>query len=71
MQSTSSSDQTETSVSPDDADQGMRPPIEELKGRLEILNARVKGFIRERPAACLAGALALGYLVARIVRRRS
>jgi hypothetical protein len=45
--------------------------IDELKGRLEELNRQVKDFIRARPVTCLAGALALGYVVARIARRRS
>jgi hypothetical protein len=46
-----------------------RLSVEELKERLDEINERIKGFIRERPAACLLGALALGYLVARLARR--
>ena len=49
----------------------LRPRIEELKERIGSLNDRVKGFIKEHPAACLMGALGLGYLIARIARRRS
>lgn len=45
--------------------------LEELKQRLLSLNDQAKGFIKEHPAACLMGALGLGYLVARIARRRS
>jgi hypothetical protein len=48
-----------------------RPRIEELKERIGSLNDRVKGFIKEHPTACLMGALGLGYLFARIARRRS
>jgi hypothetical protein len=48
-----------------------RPSIEELKERIVSLNDRAKGFIKEHPAACLVGALGLGYLFARIARRRS
>ena len=58
-------------VNTNDRDEGLRPRIEELKERLESLNDRVKGFIKEHPAACLMGALGLGYLFARIARRRS
>ena len=54
----------------DDSD-GLRSRIEELKERIVSLNDRAKGFIPEHPAACLMGALGLGYLVARIARRRS
>ena len=50
---------------------GLRPRIEELKERIVSLNDRAKGFIKEHPAACLVGALGLGYLFARIARRRS
>ena len=45
--------------------------IEALKERIGSLNGRVKGFIKEHPTACLMGAVGLGYLFARIARRRS
>jgi hypothetical protein len=51
-------------------DDGLRPRIEELKERIVSLNDRATGFIKEHPVACLMGALGLGYLVARISRRR-
>jgi hypothetical protein len=54
-----------------DGNDGLRPRIEELKERIVSLNDRAKGFIKEHPAACLVGALGLGYLFARIARRRS
>ncbi len=46
-----------------------RISVEEVQARLKEINDRIKGFIRERPAACLLGALAVGYLVARVARR--
>ena len=54
-----------------DGNDGIRPRIEELRGRIASLNDRAQGFIKEHPAACLMGALGLGYLFARIARRRS
>jgi hypothetical protein len=47
------------------------PQIEDAKRRLGRLNGEVTGFIKDHPAACLLGAVALGYLVARVARRRS
>jgi hypothetical protein len=55
----------------DDGSGESRAHIQELKERLEALNDRVQGLIKEHPAACLMGALGLGYLFARIARRRS
>jgi hypothetical protein len=54
-----------------DGDDGLRSRIEELKERIASLNDQAKGFIKQHPAACLMGALGLGYLFARIARRRS
>lgn len=48
----------------------MRPPIEEAKRRLRSFNHQAMGFIKEHPAVCLLGAVALGYLVARLARRQ-
>ncbi len=55
----------------DDGQDGLRPRLEELKERVVALNDRATGFIKEHPVACLMGALGLGYLFARIARRRS
>jgi hypothetical protein len=78
MQSTTSEEESKAAVeAPDTKEQESRQPIGELgelgelKERLALLNERVKNFIKERPAACLVGAVALGYVVARIARRRS
>jgi hypothetical protein len=61
---------TSSEVKAKDIGDKLRPHVEEVKERLESLNDRAKGFIKEHPAACLVGALALGYLVARIASRR-
>jgi len=52
----------------DDLGDEVRPGIDEAKQKLGRLNGRVKSFIQDHPGACLLGALALGYLVARIAR---
>jgi hypothetical protein len=72
MQSTSSDEKIEDAADiPGNGMHDLHATIDELKGRLEEINERVKGFIRARPVTCLAGALALGYVIARIARRRS
>ena len=75
MQSTTSEEKSNDAVEASDTkEQASRQPIDEwheLKERLDLLNKRVKSFIEERPVVCLVGAMALGYLVARIARRRS
>jgi len=59
----------ETSI--EDVGDRIRPRIEDAKQRLGRLNGQVTGFIKDHPAACLLGAVALGYLVARVARSRS
>jgi hypothetical protein len=54
----------------DDLSSRVRPKIEEAKQQIGRLNGRITSFIQDHPAACLLGALALGYLVARIARRQ-
>ena len=49
----------------------IRPQIEQAKQKLGQLNGRVTTFIKDHPAACLLGAVALGYLVARVARRQT
>jgi ElaB/YqjD/DUF883 family membrane-anchored ribosome-binding protein len=46
-----------------------RPHLQEGRRRLESLNSKAKALINDHPAACVLGALALGYLVARLARR--
>ncbi len=55
----------------DDIGERVRPQIEEARKQLGRLDGRARSFINEHPAACLLGALALGYLVARVARRQS
>ncbi len=45
------------------------PEVGELKKNLAELNSRALQLIKERPGACLLGALALGFLVGRLVSR--
>ena len=54
----------------DDLGAMVRPKIEEAKEKLGRINGQVTGFVQDHPAACLFGALALGYLVARLARRQ-
>jgi hypothetical protein len=46
------------------------PGIEDLKDRFQDANHRALRFIKERPEVCLVGALALGFIIGRIVRAR-
>ena len=54
----------------DDLKDRVRPKIEEAKQQIGHINGRITSFIQDHPAACLFGALALGYLVARIARHQ-
>jgi hypothetical protein len=47
------------------------PQIEEAKRRLHSLNSQATQLIKDHPAACLLGALGVGYLIARLARRES
>jgi hypothetical protein len=47
------------------------PQIEEAKRRLRSLNGQATQLIKDHPAACLLGALGVGYLIARIARREN
>lgn len=47
----------------------VRPHLKDGKRRLESLNEQARALINEHPAACLVGAVALGYMVARLARR--
>lgn len=73
---------TDTTPEHDDCDDqdpaaGAMIPYDDLNARLrqaeEVLtdlNARATTFIREHPGVCIAGALALGYLVGRAASKR-
>ena len=69
MDPTMSEEQEPVQAVENHGDDRLRPRIEELKERLVSLNERTKELIKEHPAACLMGALGLGYLCARIARR--
>jgi ElaB/YqjD/DUF883 family membrane-anchored ribosome-binding protein len=45
------------------------PQIDEAKRELDSLNRRLGGFIKERPIASLAIALAAGFVIGRIASR--
>jgi hypothetical protein len=64
-------DTTSFENSAQDVVERIRPQIEDAKRRLGRVNGQVTDFIKEHPAACLLGAVALGYLVARVARSRS
>jgi hypothetical protein len=47
------------------------PQIEEARRRLRSVNSQATQVISDHPAACLLGALGLGYFIARIARRQN
>jgi hypothetical protein len=49
----------------------MRPQLEAARRRLGALNDQASRLIKEHTAACLLGAVALGYVVARVARRQT
>jgi hypothetical protein len=61
----------ETTSFEDNVGERIRPHIEQAKQQLGRVNGRVTSFIKDHPAACLLGAVALGYLVARLARRQT
>ena len=48
----------------------MEERLTELRETMLDLNARAVTFIRERPVICIAGAVAVGYVVGRAAARR-
>lgn len=63
-------DSTSFKASVDDLGERVRPKIEEAKQQLGRMNGRITSFIQDHPAACLLGAVALGYMVARLARHQ-
>jgi hypothetical protein len=55
----------------DHSNDGVGPRIEQATQRLSQLGGSIKAFVSEHPGACLLGALAVGYLAARVARRGS
>ena len=64
-------DTTSFKASVDELSDRVRPKIAEAKQQLGRINGRVTSFIQDHPAACLLGAIALGYLVARAARSQT
>jgi hypothetical protein len=44
--------------------------LKDAKQQMGRISGRITRFIQDHPAACLLGALTLGYLVARVARRQ-
>jgi hypothetical protein len=61
---------TSFKASVDDLGEQVRPKIEEAKQKITRINGQITSFIQEHPGACLLGAIAMGYLVARVARRQ-
>jgi len=43
--------------------------VEEGKRKLSVYGERVTDFIKENPGKCVAGAVALGFLIGKLARR--
>jgi hypothetical protein len=54
----------------DEVGEEIRPQIEQAKRKLGQLSDRITTFIEDHPVASILGALTLGFLVARVARRR-
>lgn len=52
------------------AQERLGPRLDEAKEQLSALNLKVKAFVKENPGTSLLGALALGYVVGRLVSKR-
>ncbi len=52
-----------------EAQDRLHPHVDEAQRSLSDLNTRITKFIRERPGACLLGALAVGFVIGRIASR--
>jgi hypothetical protein len=64
--STASTDSSTASASTDEA---FAPQVDALIGGIARLNTAALEVIRERPVACLVGAVTLGFLVGKIAAR--
>jgi hypothetical protein len=56
-------------TSPDPGRLELAPKLEEARQALVRLNDRALAFARERPATCILGAVALGFVVGKIAAR--
>jgi ElaB/YqjD/DUF883 family membrane-anchored ribosome-binding protein len=48
----------------------MQQAIEDARAQLDEYVEQAASFVRQRPVVCLAGALAVGYLVGKLASRR-
>ena len=61
---------TNFKASIDNLSDRVRPKLEEAKQQIGRMNGKITCFIQDHPAACLLGAIGLGYLVARVARHQ-
>jgi ElaB/YqjD/DUF883 family membrane-anchored ribosome-binding protein len=47
----------------------VRPQVQQARQKLESVGETVTDYIKENPAKCLVGAIAVGFLVGKIARR--
>ena len=52
-----------------DVEARVGPELEHARKRIESMNERATTYIKENPGKCILGAVALGYLIAKIARR--
>lgn len=52
------------------AKERLGPQLEEAKQQLDALNVKVKTFVKENPGTALLGALAVGFVVGRLVSKK-
>jgi hypothetical protein len=48
--------------------QNVEAQVKELSSTLRDLNGRALTYVRERPVACVIGAFAVGYLLAKVAK---
>ena len=46
------------------------PRLDEAKQQLDALNIKVKAFVKENPGTALLGAIAVGFVVGRLVSKK-
>ena len=47
----------------------VRPQVRQARAKLESMGETVTEYIKDNPAKCLVGAIAIGFLVGKIARR--
>ena len=52
------------------AQERLGPRLDEAKQQLDTVNRKVQAFVRENPGTSLLGALALGFVVGRLVSKK-